>query len=586
WAPGVTVRHRDEMERVQKELRRTDGCSVLIYDQTCAAEKRRRRKRGTFPDPDRRAFINEAVCEGCGDCSVESNCVSVEPLETPLGRKRQINQSACNKDFSCIRGFCPSFVTISGAVPRKAQAANADALDAAVSGLPDPDISSAQGGYNILVTGIGGTGVITVGALLGMAAHVEGKGVTVLDFTGIAQKNGAVMSHIRVAPKPEDLHAVRIAAGGADLLLGADMVAAAAPDALRKYSRGGTQAIVNSHLAPTADFTLNPDTDFHGEELRNLIREGAGDNRTEFVDATGLATALMGDAIAANLFLLGHAYQRGALPVGGEAIDKAIELNGVAVAMNRRAFALGRLAAEDLDQVTKMAQPAMPEPAKAAETLDEMIARRAAYLTEYQDADYAAQYTAFVRQVETAEQNKGKGMTGLGEAVAQNLFKLMAYKDEYEVARLYSGEAFENALRQQFDGALRLKFHLAPPLLARRDPDSGHLIKREYGPWVMTAFKLLAKMKGLRGGTWDIFGRTEERRAERAAIPAYRGVLEELLAGLTPDNHALAKEIANLPAKIRGFGHIKERSQKAAAAEQIQLLEAWRNPQSQPTAAE
>ena len=586
WAPGVTIRHRDEIDRVQRELRETAGCSVLIYDQTCAAEKRRRRKRGTFPDPDRRAFINEAVCEGCGDSSVQSNCVSVEPLESPFGRKRQINQSACNKDFSCIRGFCPSFVTVSGAVPRRARAASADALDAAAAALPDPDASSAEGGYNILVTGIGGTGVITVGALLGMAAHVEGKGVTVLDFTGIAQKNGAVMSHIRIAPKPEDLHAVRIAAGGADLLLGADMVAAAAPDALRKYSRGGTQAIVNSHLAPTADFTLNPDTDFHGEELRDLIREGAGDNRTEFIDATGLATALMGDAIAANLFLLGHAYQRGALPVGGDAIDKAIELNGVAVAMNRRAFALGRLAAEDLDQVTRMARPSMPEKEPAKETLEEMITRRAAFLTEYQNADYAAQYTAFVRQTETAEQNKGKGMTGLTEVVAQNLFKLTAYKDEYEVARLYTDPAFQATLQQQFDGDLKLKFHLAPPLLARRDPDTGHLIKREFGAWVMTAFKLLVRMKGLRGGTWDIFGRTEERQAERAAIPAYRRVVEELLAGLTPDNHALAKEIANIPAKIRGFGHIKEQSQKAAAAEQAQLLEAWRNPQSQPTAAE
>jgi indolepyruvate ferredoxin oxidoreductase len=294
----------------------------------------------------------------------------------------------------------------------------------------------------------------------------------------------------------------------------------------------------------------------------------------------------MGDAIAANLFLLGYAYQRGALPVSGDAIDKAIELNGVAVAMNRRAIALGRLAAEDLDQVTRMAQPAMPAREAVEKTQDDIIGHRAAFLTEYQDADYAAQYIAFVRQVELAEQNKGKGMTGLTEAVAQNLFKLMAYKDEYEVARLYSGEPFRAALAQQFDGDLKLKFHLAPPLLAKRNPDSGELVKREYGPWVMTTFKLLAKMKGLRGGAWDIFGRTEERRAERAAIPAYRTVMEELLAGLTPDNHALAREIANIPAQIRGFGHIKERSQKAAAAEQAQLLEVWRNPQSQPTAAE
>ena len=586
WAPGVTVRHRDELDKVQKELRLTKGCSVLIYDQTCAAEKRRRRKRGTFPDPDRRAFINEAVCEGCGDCSVQSNCVSVEPLETPFGRKRHINQSACNKDFSCIKGFCPSFVTVSGAVPRRAQAASSADLDQAAAALPDPDTAQAEGGYNILVTGIGGTGVITVGALLGMAAHLEGKGVTVLDFTGIAQKNGAVLSHIRIAPTPEDLHAVRIAAGGADLLLGADMVVAASPDALGKLSRGGTQAIVNSHLAPTADFTLDPDTEFHGEELRHMIREGAGDNRTEFIDATGLATALMGDAIAANLFLLGHAYQRGALPVSGAAIDQAIELNGVAVAMNRRAFALGRLAAVDLKQVTRAARPALALEMAADETLDDIIERRAAFLRGYQNADYAAQYVAFVRQVEKAEQAKGKGITGLAESVAQNLFKLMAYKDEYEVARLYAGESFQANLAKQFQGDLKLKFHLAPPLISRRDPDTGHMIKREYGSWMMTAFKLLAKMKGLRGGTFDIFGRTEERRAERAAIPAYRATIEALLADLSPENHALGVQISNIPAQIRGYGHIKERSQKAAAAEQTLLLEAWRNPQSQSTAAE
>jgi indolepyruvate ferredoxin oxidoreductase len=437
-----------------------------------------------------------------------------------------------------------------------------------------------------LVTGIGGTGVITVGALLGMAAHLEGKGVTVLDFTGIAQKNGAVLSHIRIAPTPEGLHAVRIAAGGADLLLGADMVVAASPDALGKLSRGGTQAIVNSHLAPTADFTLNPDTEFHGEKLRHMIREGAGDNRTEFIDATGLATALMGDAIAANLFLLGHAYQRGALPVSGAAIDQAIELNGVAVAMNRRAFGLGRLAAVDLEQVTRAARPALALEIAADETLGDIIERRAAFLRGYQNTDYAAQYVTFVRQVEKAEQARGKGMTGLAESVAQNLFKLMAYKDEYEVARLYAGESFQANLAKQFQGDLKLKFHLAPPLISRRDPDTGHLIKREYGSWMMTAFKLVAKMKGLRGGSFDIFGRTEERRAERAAIPAYRATIEALLADLTPENHALGVQISNIPAQIRGYGHIKDRSQKAAAAEQTLLLEAWRNPQSQSTAAE
>ncbi len=586
WAPGVTIRHRDELDHVQRELREIEGTSVLIYDQTCAAEKRRRRKRGTFPDPDKRAFINEMVCEGCGDCSVASNCVSVEPLETLFGRKRQINQSACNKDFSCIKGFCPSFVTISGAEPRQAPASASDGLDDAIAALPMPPSTDPAGGYDILVTGIGGTGVITLGALLGMAAHIEGKGVTVLDFTGIAQKNGAVMSHIRIAPEPEDLHAVRIAAGGADLLLGADMVVAASPDSLRKISGGGTQAIINSHLAPTADFTLNPDTDFHAEELRQLIRNCAGDNRTEFINATGLATALMGDAIATNLFLLGCAYQRGALPVGGEAIDRAIELNGVAVAMNRKAFALGRLAAEDLDKVTRAAEPPQPLDLAREETLDDMIARLTSILTDYQDIGYAKQFEAFTRQVETAERNKGKGLTGLTEAVAQNLFKLMAYKDEYEVARLYSDGTFHANLAKQFQGDLKLTFHLAPPLISRRDPETGALIKREFGSWMMSVFKLLAKLKSLRGTRLDIFGRTAERRAERAAIPSYRAVVEELIDGLGPANHALAIEIASLPAMIRGYGHIKEKNQKSVAAEQEQLIAAWRNPQFQPTAAE
>ena len=586
WAPGVTIRHRDELNHVQRELRKIDGTTVLIYDQTCAAEKRRRRKRGTFPDPDKRAFINEQVCEGCGDCSVVSNCVSVEPLETSLGRKRRINQSACNKDFSCVKGFCPSFVTVSGATPRQAPASASEGLDNAIAALPEPRPANPAGGYDILVTGIGGTGVITVGALLGMAAHIEGKGVTVLDFTGIAQKNGAVMSHIRIAPKPEDLHAVRIAAGGADLLLGADMVVAASPDALRKMSRGSTQAIVNSHLAPTADFALNPDTDFHANELRELIRTNAGDNRTEFINATGLATNLMGDAIATNLFLLGYAYQRGALPVCGDTIDRAIELNGVAVEMNRKAFALGRLAADDIDKVNQAAEPSQPLDFIREETLDEMIARRASILADYQNITYAKQYEAFTRQVAVEEQHKSRGLKGLTEAVAQNLFKLMAYKDEYEVARLYSDGTFYANLAKQFEGDLKLTFHLAPPLISRRNPETGTLIKREFGSWMMAAFKVLAKLKGLRGTRWDIFGYTAERRAERAAIPAYRLVVEELMADLGPDNHALAIEIASLPSKIRGYGHIKERNQRLVTAEQEQLMASWRNPQCQPTAAE
>jgi len=587
WAPGTTIRHRDELDKIQRELRETEGCTVLLYDQTCAAEKRRRRKRGTFPDPDKRAFINDLVCEGCGDCSVKSNCVSVEPLETEFGRKRQINQSSCNKDFSCVKGFCPSFVTVSGASVRKAKPTQADELVEAVAALPEPEIAGTDAPYDVLVTGIGGTGVVTIGALLGMAAHIEGKGVTVLDFTGISQKNGAVMSHVRIAPKPEDLNAVRIAAGAADLLLGCDMVVAASPEALSKLDNGGTTAIVNSHLTPTAGFTLNPDLDMQGEQLKQLIRESAGGNRTEFVEATEIATSLLGDAIATNLFLMGYAYQRGALPVGLEAIEQAIDLNGVAVAANKRTFALGRLAAQDLKKVEKAARPAETTPVALPETtLEQIVAKRIDFLTGYQDAAYAQRYADVIRRVETAELDRAKGFTGLAEAVARYLFKLMAYKDEYEVARLYTDGKFLDKLRAQFDGDLKLKFHLAPPLLAQRDPDTGHLQKREYGPWIFSAFKLLAKFKGLRGTRFDVFGYTEERRMERQLIEDYVATVDELLAGLTPENHALAIEIARIPEKIRGFGHVKERHLETAKAEEAQLLEAWRNPTPHATAAE
>ena len=587
WAPGVTIRHRDELDRVQRELRETPGCTVLIYDQTCAAEKRRRRKRGAFPDPDRRAFINDLVCEGCGDCSLVSNCVSVEPLETEFGRKRTINQSSCNKDFSCINGFCPSFVTVSGATIRKAKPAASEALDAALASLPPAETAANDEPFDILVTGIGGTGVVTVGALLGMAAHIEEKGVTVLDFTGIAQKNGAVLSHIRIAEKPEDLHAVRIAAGGADLLLGCDMVVAASPEAVRKLERGATQAVVNSHLTPTADFALNPDLDFGAGQMRELIRDAAGDNRTDFIEATELATSLMGDAIAANMFLLGYAFQRGGLPLGEESLMRAVELNGVAVEMNKKSFALGRLAAVDQKLVESAARPVEAQQALPAEqTLDDLVEHRSQYLAEYQDDAYAAKYRANVRLVEATELEKAKGMTGLAETAARYLFKLMAYKDEYEVARLYTSGDFEAKLKRQFEGDLTMKFHLAPPLLAKRDPDTGYLIKREYGPWVFSAMKQLAKLKRLRGGKWDLFGRTAERQAERAAIEDYLATLQELMTGLAPDNHALAKEIAALPEKIRGFGHVKERHLAAFREEHAQLMESWHNPAERPSAAE
>ncbi len=589
WAPGVTIHHRDELDRVQRDLRQTKGVTVLIYDQTCAAEKRRRRKRGTFPDPDRRVFVNDLVCEGCGDCSVLSNCVSVEPLETEWGRKRQINQSACNKDFSCLKGFCPSFVTVSGASLHKAEAGNGngdDDLARAAAELPAPAPAPIDKPYDIIVTGVGGTGVITIGQLLGMAAHIEGKGASVLDFTGLAQKNGEVLSHVRLAPEPEDIHSPRVADGNLDLLLGCDLVTAAGTEAMRKVERGQTHAIVNDHLSPTAAFTLDPDTDFQGRRLQEIVREGAGDNLTEFVPATELATALVGDSIATNVFMLGYAFQRGTVPISIQAIEKAIELNGVAVEANKRTFALGRLAAHDITVVERAAGPAATAAPDIADGLDEVVERRVAYLTDYQDAAYAARYLEAVRRVEAAEAERTPGQSGLSLAVARYLFKLMAYKDEYEVARLYTSGDFAAKLARQFDGDVRLHFHLAPPLLSRPDPETGELKKREFGPWVFRAFGILARMRGLRGTAWDIFGRTAERRGERQSIVDYQAMLDEILGGLDADNHALAVEIASLPEKIRGFGHVKQQHIEAQKADEAVLVAAWRDPSPKATAAE
>ena len=459
WAPGVTIHHRDELDAVQRELRQIPGCTVLIYDQTCAAEKRRRRKRGTFPDPQKRAFINDLVCEGCGDCSVTSNCVSVQPLDTEFGRKRQIDQSNCNKDYSCVNGFCPSFVTVHGGKLRKAKQASAEADTSLFDSLPMPQIPSAGEPYSILVTGIGGTGVVTIGALLGMAAHVEGKGVSVLDMAGLAQKNGAVTSHIRIADAPDDLHAVRISDGGSKLLLGCDIVVATGPDALATVNQGVTAAVVNSHVVPTASFIADQTLDFTGARMEKQIAEATGEERSHFVNASKLATALMGDSIATNLFMLGFAFQKGLVPLSFDALDKAIEINGIAVAGNKLAFAWGRLAAHDPDAVQAVAEPLMraPGPQVEKQSFEERVARRVEFLTEYQDAAYAARYRALVDAAVAAEREKTAGLEGFADAVARNFFKLMAYKDEYEVARLYTSGAFQEKLSRQFEGDFTLK---------------------------------------------------------------------------------------------------------------------------------
>ncbi len=586
FAKGTEIRHRDDLDQIQRELRETEGLSVIIYDQTCAAEKRRRRKRGLFPDPPKRVFINDAVCEGCGDCSEKSNCVSVKPLETELGRKRQIDQSNCNKDFSCLKGFCPSFVSVHGGSVRKArrklEVVGADPF----ASLPMPQVRPLTEPYGILVTGIGGTGVITIGALIGMAAHLEGRGCTVLDFTGLAQKNGAVMSHIRLAPRPEDLHSVRIAAGGANLLLGCDLVVAVSPNAISRFEPGVTRGVVNAYVQPTAAFVRDGDIDFEQETMIRGLKEAVGKDALDFVEGTQLATAILGDSIATNLFMLGYAWQKGLVPLSFESIDKAIELNNVAIEANRRTFAWGRLAAHDIAAVRAAAQPTLREETPVAEKLEEIVKKRVELLTAYQDAAYAERYRALVAEVEQAERTKARGRTGLAEAVARSLYKLMAYKDEYEVARLYADGEFEKKLRAQFEGDFKLSFHLAPPLFSRRDPATGQLIKQEYGPWVLKAFKLLAAMKGLRGGTFDIFGYTEERKTERRLIGEFEATVKALIAGLDSQNHAMAVEIAKLPETIRGFGHVKEKNLQVAKQKEANLLARFRSPELRAQAAE
>ncbi|HUK60706.1 MAG TPA: indolepyruvate ferredoxin oxidoreductase family protein [Stellaceae bacterium] len=587
FAPGTQVHHRDELDAVQRELREVSGLTVLVYDQTCAAEKRRRRKRGLYPDPPKRVVINEAVCEGCGDCSEQSNCVSVKPLETEFGRKRTIDQSSCNKDFSCLKGFCPSFVTVHGAEPRRMEHALEAAEHDPLAHLPPaPAPRTLAEPFSMLVTGIGGTGVITVGALIGMAAHLEGKGCTVLDFTGLAQKNGAVMSHVRIAGTPDDLYSVRIAPGGADLVLGCDLVVAASPTALSRVEHGVTRIIANSDLQPTAAFVLNGDVDFEARTMERALSAAAGSGNVDLVDATGLATSLMGDSIATNLFMLGYAFQKGMLPLGLAAIERAIELNGVAVEANKHTFNWGRLAAHDHQTLERFLHPTHPAQAVPAQGLPALIERRAEFLAKYQDKAYARHYREFVARVAETEKARVRGHGELAEAAARGLFKLMAYKDEYEVARLYTDGAFRDKLKREFDGKMRLEFHLAPPVLAKRDPLTGHLQKRAFGSWMLWAFAALKHFRFLRGTSFDPFGRTPERRMERQLIADYEATLGEVMAGLNPENHVLAVELAALPERIRGFGHVKERAVAEAKTRAAALLAAFRAPVPTATATE
>ena len=583
---GTTVHHRRDLDSLQRELREVPGVSVLIYDQTCAAEKRRRRKRGLYPDPPKRVFINEAVCEGCGDCSAVSNCLSVVPIETAFGRKRAIDQSSCNKDFSCVDGFCPSFVTVHGGTIRKRKVSAQDA-SAALADLPPPPTPALEDPYGIVVAGVGGTGVITIGALLGMAAHIEGRGCTVLDQTGLAQKGGAVLSHVRLARRPEDLSAVRIDTGGAQVLIAADMVVGANPQTVAMVDQQTARVIVNSHEIPTAASTLTPDADLQADELRARLRDSVGDGRSDFVDATWIATALFGDSIATNLFLLGYAVQKGTIPIGLDAIKKAIELNGVAAERNLQTLDWGRLAAHDPAAVERtLGTTARAAEPQAEETLEALIERRAAFLADYQNEAYAQRYRSLVEATRRAEAERAKGREGLASAVARYAFKLMAYKDEYEVARLYADGTFKEKLARQFEGDYRLEFHLAPPVMAKPDPNTGRIAKRRFGPWMMTAFHILARLRGLRGTAFDPFGRTPERRRERQLIADYEALVGELCANLNEANHVLAVELAEIPEHIRGYGSIKDRAIAAAKEKEATLLAAFLKPSPQADAAE
>ena len=574
FAPGVEIRHRDALEDTQRELRETPGVTALVYDQTCAAEKRRRRKRGTFGDPDLRIFINQAVCEGCGDCGLKSNCLAVVPVETEFGRKRMIDQHACNKDYSCLTGFCPSIVTVHGGAVKRGRALQNDAANFA--DLPEPAAVALPDPYGILIAGVGGTGVVTIGALLGMAAHLEGKGVTVLDMTGLAQKGGAVMSHVRLADHQSQLHSARIATGEAKLLLGCDIVVAVSEDALSKTAMGYTRAIVNTGRTITGEFIRNPDRPFPEGAMEHSVADAVGTEAATFLDAGRLATKLMGHSIATNIFMLGFAFQRGLVPLSSAAILRAIVLNGAAADDNARAFNWGRRAALDpqgIDALIADDEPADPARRLSA-NLDEIIDRRRAALVDYQDQAYARRYAELLAQVRQRELKVGAGGTALSQAVARNYFKLLAYKDEYEVARLFASPAFDQHLAASFEGDYRLNFHITLPW-SRGTKPGAEPKKIRFGPWLLPAMKFMARLKFLRGTAFNPFGRIPERVQERELIADYERTIEHILQKLTDATLDTAIALASVPDGIRGYGPVKEKSIRLARKAQADLLEVF-----------
>jgi len=579
-AQGVKVAHRDDLDAVMKTCRELKGTSAIVFVQTCAAEKRRRRKRGLMEDPARRVLINPAVCEGCGDCSVQSNCISVEPLETELGRKRTINQSTCNKDYSCLKGFCPSFVTVDGAKLR--HRAPPDLGN--IGELPEPASHPAMDRpYNIAVGGVGGTGVLTIGALLGMAAHIEGKASMILDMSGLAQKGGAVLSHVRLSEHPADVTCSRIVTGTADLVLAADEVVAVSKDMVTLCESTRTVGIINSHVIPTADFILNRDFNFQTRKL-NSVLETELRKESSFFDFTTPAEALLGDSIATNIMMLGYAYQRGLLPLSAKSIEQAIEVNGVAIKMNTQAFQLGRLAAADparFKEMMKDHDAVVPAKTLDEMTLDEIIAHRTGMLTGYQSSRLAKRYRKLVDQVRDAA-TRGGYSDALPRAVAINYAKLLAYKDEYEVARLYTDGSFEKLLHDQFEGEFKFNFNLAPPILSRGVDALGRPKKRAFGSWMMSVFRVLAKFRFLRGTPLDVFGYNADRKMERELIAAYEKDVATVLDLLSQATHDTALEILSLPDRIRGYGPVKEKAVKDAKTRHEQLSADLANPPPAP----
>ena len=553
-APGVEVRHRDHIDAVMEHLREQSGTTAIVYEQTCAAELRRRRKAGTAPDPDKRVFINPAVCEGCGDCSAQSNCIAIEPMETPFGRKRMINQSACNKDLACVKGFCPAFVTLTGAKPVKASRKPPNSGD-----LPEPALPSLDQPWNIAIAGVGGSGILTIGAILGMAAHLEGKAPLVLDMAGLAQKGGAVLSHIRLSGPDTPPTAPRIANGAADVLLAADAVVGSSKEAIALCDPARTEAVMNTRMTPVSDFVRQRDFDFQPGAVEAVVASAARSTR-HFHNFSAAALAVAGDEIAANMMMLGYAWQMGLIPLGRDAILQAVEMNKVAVQANTDAFTWGRVLAHDPGAI------ALTPPAATEMGIDDLIAHRAAHLTRYQNTALAQRYLARIAQVRQDCRDLPQGGEIL-RTVARNYAKLLSYKDEYEVARLYTDPAFKAALTDQFAGDYRLSFHLAPPFLPGRAPN-GRPAKRVFGGWMMTGFKALATLKFLRGTGLDPFGHSAERRAERALIQEYEADMARLPA-LGP-KQALA--LLSLPDAIRGYGPVKASAMAAAQTRRLELL--------------